>query len=109
MDLPTGQLEVLRRTIEKLGQPDLTEAVKREMGGLGVGEDEFNDIVMSLKMSRCLEVVEGPRTESGGRTVESIKNITTRGLRILQQAPEPAEVESCPVDPADMQMGFGSN
>lgn len=109
MDLRTGQREVLQRVVDALAKPEseLTRTVRDGMSELGVGDDQFNDIVMSLKMSRCLEVTEGSRTEDGGKVVESIDGITTRGLRVLQQTYQaPVEYESCPVPDSDGEVGF---
>jgi hypothetical protein len=109
IDARMGQLEILQTVVDALakGPRELTEVVHDEMVKLGVPADQYLDMVMTLKMSRCLDVTEGPRTEDGRRVIESINGITTRGLRVLQQASEPPmQMHSCPTDGDEGELGF---
>lgn len=109
IDARIGQLEILQTVVDALakGPCELTEVVHDQMVKLGVPADQYLDMVIMLKMSRCLDVTEGPRTEDGGRVIESINGITTRGLRVLQQASEPPmEMHSCPTDGDEGRLGF---
>jgi hypothetical protein len=109
IDSRMGQLEILQTVVDAQakGPGNLTEAVHDQLANLGVQDDQYLDMVMTLKMSRCLDVTEGARSEDGGRVIESINGITTRGLRVLQQASEPPmELHSCPTDGDEGRLGF---
>ena len=73
IDARMVQLEILQTVVDALakGPSELTEVVHDEMVKLGVPADQYLDMVIMLKMSRCLDVTEGPRTENGGRVIES--------------------------------------
>lgn len=89
---------------EAEGPGDLTSRVRTAMQDAPA--EQFTDLVMMLKSSRCLDVV-AERTEDGKPVISRIKGLTTRGLRVLQQASEAATaVHSCPTDGDDGRMGF---
>ena len=108
MDDPfTGMTRVLEATLDATAQGpgDMTARVRSALGD--TRPDEFTEIVMMLKNSRCLDVT-AERDEAGKPVIVSINGITTRGLRELQRASQaPQQVEACPTDPEDGRMGFG--
>ncbi len=106
IDVQEGMVRVLQATLdaEAEGPGDLTPRVRTAMHD--AGSDEFTELVMMLKGSRCLDVV-AERTEDGKPVIARIKGLTTRGLRVLQEASEAASaVHSCPTDGDDGRMGF---
>jgi hypothetical protein len=106
IDVQEGMVRVLQATLdaEAEGPGDLTSRVRTAMQDAPA--EQFTDLVMMLKSSRCLDVV-AERTEDGKPVISRIKGLTTRGLRVLQQASEAATaVHSCPTDGDDGRMGF---
>lgn len=106
IDVQEGMVRVLQATLdaEAEGPGDLTARVRTAMQD--APPEQFTDLVMMLKGSRCLDVV-AERTEDGKPVISRIKGLTTRGLRVLQQASEAATaVHSCPTDGDDGRMGF---
>lgn len=103
-----GMLRILQAIVDAQSQGpagDLMEAVRMEMNDVPM--DEWQDLVWTLRSSRCLEVTEGPRTDEGRRVISSINGVTTRGLRELQKASAPPrDVHACPTDGNDGAMGF---
>lgn len=110
IDVQTGMVQVLQAVLDAEGQGpgDLTPRVYGTFADTPPGE--VTELILMLKSSRCLDVTEGERTETGARTVASINSITTRGLRELQRAQQaPAQVHSCPTDGDDGRLGFDGN
>lgn len=106
IDTQEGMVRVLQATLDAAaeGPGDLTPRIRTAMAD--APPDQFTDLVMMLKSSRCLEVVS-ERTEDGKPVISRIKGLTTRGLRVLQEASEAATaVHSCPTDGDDGHMGF---
>jgi hypothetical protein len=106
IDTQDGMVRMLQATLdaESQGPGDLTERVRSAMDDLPT--DQFTDLAMMLKSSRCLNVV-AERNDSGEPVLSSIKGITTRGLRELQKASEaPRAVHSCPTDGEEGRLGF---
>lgn len=103
-----GMLRILQTVVEAQSQgpgADVMEAVRTEMSD--VPTEVWQDHVWTLKMSRCIEVTEGPRTEEGVKVLASIDGLTTRGLRELQKASAPPmQQHSCPTDGNDGNLGF---
>lgn len=103
-----GMLRIMQAVVEAQSNgpgTDVTQAVRTEMSD--VSEREWQDLVWTLKMSRCLDVTEGPRAEDGPKVIASINGLTTRGLRELQKASTPPRQQhSCPTDGNDGDMGF---
>jgi hypothetical protein len=107
IDVQEGMVRVLQATLdaEAEGPGDLTARVRTAMQDASA--DQFTELVMMLKSSRCLDVV-AERTEDGKPVISRIRGLTTRGLRVLQEASEAATaVHSCPTDGDDGHMGFG--
>lgn len=106
IDVQEGMVRVLQATLdaEAEGPGDLTARVRTAMQDASA--DQFTELVMMLKGSRCLDVV-AERTEDGKPVISRIRGLTTRGLRVLQEASEAATaVHSCPTDGDDGHMGF---
>lgn len=106
IDVQEGMVRVLQATLEAEaeGPGDLTSRIRTAMAG--ASPDQFTELVMMLKSSRCLEVVLD-RDEDGKPVISRIKGLTTRGLKVLQEASEaPTAVHSCPTDGDDGHMGF---
>lgn len=106
VDPQAGMVQILQATLDAEGQGpgDLTERVRTATQEIPA--EQFTDLVMMLKSSRCLDVV-AERNESGQPVVTAIKSITTRGLRELQKAfQEPTEQHSCPTDGEEGRLGF---
>lgn len=106
IDVQEGMVRVLQATLdaEAEGPGDLTARVRTAMQD--APPELFADLVLMLKGSRCLDVV-AERTEDGRPVISRIKGLTTRGLRVLQEAAEAATaVHSCPTDGDDGHMGF---
>lgn len=106
IDVQEGMVRVLQATLdaESEGPGDLTSRIRTAMQD--APPEQFTDLVMMLKSSRCLDVV-ADRTEDGKPVISRIKGLTTRGLRVLQEASEAATTfHSCPTDGDDGRMGF---
>lgn len=107
IDPQTAMIDILQAVMDLQAEApgaDLTQKLPDAVPHLP--PDEFRNLVVMLKSSRCLDATlsEGP---DGKKTVESIKGLTTRGMRELQkswQAP-PAQ-HSCPTDGNDGRIGF---
>jgi hypothetical protein len=105
-DVQDGMVRVLQATLdaEAEGPGDLTSRIRTAMQD--ASPEQFTDLVILLKNSRCLDVV-AERDGDGKPVISRIKGLTTRGLRVLQQASEAAAaVHSCPTDGDDGRMGF---
>jgi hypothetical protein len=105
-DVREGMVRVLQATLdaEAEGPGDLTARIRNAMQDAPA--EQFTELVMMLKGSRCLDVV-AERTEDGKPVIARIKGLTTRGLKVLQEASEaPTAVHSCPTDGDDGRMGF---
>lgn len=105
-DVQEGMVRVLQATLdaESEGPGDLTSRIRTAMSD--TAPEQFADLVMMLKSSRCLDVV-AERTEDGKPVISKIKGLTTRGLKVLQEASEePSTYHACPTDGDDGRMGF---
>ena len=108
-DSQAGMARLLEAVLEAeaQGPGDLTARVRTAMND--VPEDQFTDLVMMLKSSRCLDVT-AERTESGEPVVKSINGLTTRGMRVLQTAFDPPNaVHACPTEPEEGRLGVFGN
>ncbi len=106
IDVQTGMVRILQAVLdaEAQGPGDMTARVRTAMED--TPGDQFTELVMMLKSSRCLDV-SAERTETGQPVITSINGITTRGLRELQKASqEPTAMHSCPTDGDEGRLGF---
>ena len=104
-DAQAGMARILQAVLEAEaeGPGDLTARVRAAMHD--VSDDQFTDLVMMLKSSRCLDVTVGGG--NGEPAVKSINGLTTRGLRVLQTAFDPpTAVHACPTEPEEGRLGF---
>lgn len=106
MDTQTGMRRILEATLNAVadGPGDMTARVREAMSD--ASPEEFTELVMLLKNSRCLDVTV-ERDEAGDPVISSINGIMNRGLRELQRSyQEPQNVHACPTDGEEGRMGF---